>query len=118
MSEPLPSRIKELRAVSIQKHQVAVGLLRGHTKLRAYMFNLGHTQRQDCRLCRDEKEDTSSVRIIGHCPALACKRYRILGLMFLKTEDLENLRVNVLISLLDNTSFGIIVEHHFKKARR
>jgi hypothetical protein len=67
-------------------------------------------------MCRDEKED--SVHIVGYCPVLACKRYRILGRMFLKPKNLENLRVNVLMSLLDNTSFGILGEHHFKIARR
>jgi hypothetical protein len=95
MSEPVPSRTKELQAVSRQKYQVTVGLFRGHTTLRAYMFKLGRTQRQDCRLCRDERED--NVHTVGHCPALACKRYRNLGRMFLKPKDLENLRVNGLI---------------------
>jgi hypothetical protein len=64
---------------------------------------LGQTLRQDCRLCRDERED--SVHIVGHFPALACKRYRNLGRGFLKPNDLENLRANGLISLVDNTSF-------------
>jgi hypothetical protein len=104
MSEPLPSRTKELQAACRQKHQVAVGLLRGHTTLRAYMFKLGHTLRQDCRLCREERED--SVHIVGHYPVLACKRYRNLGRGFLKPNDLENLRVNGLISHVDNTKLG------------
>jgi hypothetical protein len=38
--------------------------------------------------------------------------------MFLKPKDLENLRVNGLISLVDNTRLGITPEHHFKVARR
>jgi len=80
------------------------------------MLKLGYTQRQDCRLCRDERED--GVHIVGHCPALACKRYRNLGRMFLKPKDLENLRVSGLISLVDNTRLGIIPEHRFKIARR
>jgi hypothetical protein len=35
MSEPLPSKTKELQALSRQKLKVAVGLLIGHTTLRA-----------------------------------------------------------------------------------
>jgi len=45
---------------------------------------------------------------ICHCLALACKRYRTLGHMCLKPKDLENMRVNGLISLVVNTGFGII----------
>ena len=39
---------------------------------------------------------------------LGCKRYRTLGLMFLKPKDLENMKTNVLISLKANTRLGII----------
>jgi len=35
-----------------------VGLLTGHTTFRGCMFKLGPTQRQDCQLCSDKKEDT------------------------------------------------------------
>jgi len=55
MNELLPSRTRELQAMIRQKLKVAVGLLMGHTTLRAHMFKLGLTQWQDCRLCRDEK---------------------------------------------------------------
>jgi ribonuclease HI len=40
MSETLPSRKKELQAMSRQKLKVAVGMLKGHTTLRANMFKL------------------------------------------------------------------------------
>jgi hypothetical protein len=38
--------------------------------------------------------------------------------MFLKPKDLENTRVNGLISLVANTRLGIILQPHFKIARR
>jgi hypothetical protein len=53
-----------------------------------------------------EKED--SVHIVCDCPVLACKRYRILGCMFLKPEDLENMRVSSLLSLVANTGLGLV----------
>jgi predicted Zn-ribbon and HTH transcriptional regulator len=74
--------------------RTAVGLLTSHTSLRAHLYKLGHTERQECRLCGYEKED--SVHIVCDCPVVACKRYRILGCMFLKPEDLENVRVSSL----------------------
>jgi len=40
--------------------------------------------------------------------ALACKIHRNLGCVFLIPKDLENMRVNGLISLLANTSLGVI----------
>jgi len=75
--EPLPSRTKELHAISRQKLTVAVELLAGHTTV--HIFKLGLTQQQDCRLCGDKKD---SVHILSHRLALACKRQRNLGHMF------------------------------------
>jgi len=71
MSEPLPSRAKELQATSRSNLKVAVGLLTVHTTLSTHMFKLGLTEWQDCRLFGDEKEE--SEHTVSHCPALACK---------------------------------------------
>jgi hypothetical protein len=103
---PLPNRAKEFLAVSKLRLRTAVGLLTGHTSLRAHLYKLGHTERQECRLCGYEKEDT--VHIVCDCPVLAGKRYRIWGCMFLKPEDLENMRVNSLLSLVANTGLGLV----------
>jgi hypothetical protein len=86
--------------------RAAVGLLTGHTSLRAYLYKLGCTERQECRLCGYEKED--SVHIVCDCPVLDCKRYRLLGCMFLKLEDLENVRVSSLLSLVTNAGLGLV----------
>jgi len=102
MSEPLASRTEYLQTMSRPKLKVAVGLLRGHTTRRAHIFNLGLIQRQDCRLCEDEKED--SVHTVYHCPILACKRYKTLGHTFLKPKGLENMR----LSLVANIKHGIV----------
>jgi hypothetical protein len=45
---------------------------------------------------------------VCECPVLACKIYRISGCMFLKPEDLENVRVSSLLSLVANTGLGLI----------
>ena len=58
------------------------------------------------------------VHIECRCPALACRRYRILGRLFWKPKDLENIRVNGLRSLIANSRLGIIPYPHFKIARR
>jgi len=92
--------------MSTEKLKVAVGLLTGHTTLRAQMFKPGFALQQDYRLCGDKKED--SVCIVCRCLALACKRYGTLGGRFLTPKDLENMRMNGLIILIDNTSLGII----------
>ena len=88
------------------RFRAAVGLLTGHASVRAHLYKLGHTERQKFRLCGYETED--SVRIVCDCPVLACKRYRILSYMFLKPEDLENVRVSSLLSLVANTGLGLI----------
>jgi predicted Zn-ribbon and HTH transcriptional regulator len=106
MSYLLPSRASELQAMNRSRLRVAVGLLTGHTKLKAHLHKLGYTEGQECRLCGYEKED--SVHTVCDCPVLACKRYRIFGCMFLKPEDLQNMRVSSLLSLVANTGLGLI----------
>jgi hypothetical protein len=91
----------ELQAMNRSRLRAAVGLLTGHTNLRAHLYKLVHTERQECRLCGYEKED--SVHVVCDCPVLACKRYRIFGCMLLKPEDLENVRVSSLLSLHTGT---------------
>jgi predicted Zn-ribbon and HTH transcriptional regulator len=102
----LPSRASELLAMNRSRLRIAVGLLTGHTKLRAHLYKLGYTEGQECRLCGYEKED--SIHIVCDCPVLACKGYRILGYMFLKPEDLKKERVSSLLSLVANTGLGLI----------
>jgi hypothetical protein len=86
--------------------RAAVGLLTGHTSLRTHLYKLRYTERQECRLCGYEKED--SVHIVCDCPDLACNRYRISGCMFLKPENLDNVRVSSLLSLVANKGLGLI----------
>jgi hypothetical protein len=106
MSYLLPSRASELLVMNKLRLRAAVGLLTGHTSLRAHLHKLGYTERQEWRLCGYEKED--SVHIVCDCPVLACKRYRILGCMFLKPEDLENVRVSSLLLLVANRGLGLV----------
>jgi hypothetical protein len=105
MRYPLPSRFNKLLVMNKLRLRAAVGLLTGHTSLRAHLYKLGHTEGQECRLCGYEKED--SVHIVCDCPVLAWKRYRIWGSMFLKPEDLQKVRVNSLLSLVANTGLGL-----------
>jgi hypothetical protein len=86
--------------------RTAVGLLTGHTSLRAEMYELEHTERQECRLCGHEKED--SVHTVCDCPVLACKRYRIWGSLLLKSEDLEKVTLGSLLSLVANTRLRLV----------
>jgi hypothetical protein len=106
-----PTFIKGHKLISVllstwSRLRVAVGLLTGYTKLRAHLYKLGYTEGQECRLCGYEKED--SVHIVCDCPVLAWNRCRILGYMFLKPEDLENVRVSSLLSLVANTGLGLV----------
>jgi hypothetical protein len=61
MIEPLPRKRKELHAMSRQKLKSGSGLLIGHTTIRSRMFKLRLTWRQECRLCRDKKEDSLHI---------------------------------------------------------
>ena len=55
------SRGNELLVVSTLRLRAAVGLLTGHTTLTAHMYKLGLRQRQDCRLCDDDTEDSYTL---------------------------------------------------------
>ena len=109
MRYSLASRVNKLLALSKMRLRAAVGLL-GHTTLRAHLYKLGHTERQECRLCGYHKED--SVHIVCDCSVLARKRYRIWGSMFPKPEDLEKVRMRSLLSLVANTGLGLVSEPH------
>ena len=87
MRYPLPSKANELLTMNKLRLRAAVGLLTGHTSLRAHLHELGHTERQECRLCGYENED--SVHIVCDCPVLACKRYRIWRYKFLSLKILK-----------------------------
>ena len=106
MIYPLSGRANELLATSKLRLRAAVGLLTGHTSLRAHLHKLGHTERQECRLCGYDTDD--SVHTVCDCAVLACKRYRIWGRMFLKAEDLEKVRLSSLLSLVANTGLGLV----------
>jgi hypothetical protein len=106
MRNPLHGRANELLAMSGLRLWAALDLLPGHTTQRAHLHKLGHTERQECRLCEYDKDDC--VHIVCDCLVLACNRYRIWGSMFLKPEDLENVRVSSLLSLVANTGLGLV----------
>jgi hypothetical protein len=90
--------------------KAAVGLLTSHTSLRAHLYKLGHTEWQEYRLCGYDNEDI--VHTVCDCHALACKRYRIWGSMFLKPEDMDKVRMTSLLSLVANTGLGIVSQPH------
>jgi hypothetical protein len=68
------------------------------------LYKLGFTEWQKCWLCGYDRGWCTHV---FDCPVLAYKRYRIWGSMFLKPEDLENVRVSSLLSLVANTGLGL-----------
>jgi len=70
MSEPLPSRTKELQAMSRQMLRLSVGLLTGCTNLRAHMFKLELTG----RVAGHRVDKEYCVYVVCHCLALECKR--------------------------------------------
>jgi hypothetical protein len=107
MRYPLPDTANELLAKSKLKLRAAVGLLTGHTSLRAHLYKRGHAKWQECRLCGYDKED--SVHTVCESPVLACKIYRIRGSMFLRPEDLEKVRVSSLLSLVANTGLLLLL---------
>jgi hypothetical protein len=86
--------------------RAAVGLSTGHTCLRAHFYKLRHVEEQECGLCGHKKEDI--VHTVCDCPAIACKRCRIWGSMFLKPEDLENVSVSSLLSLVAKTGLDLL----------
>jgi hypothetical protein len=86
--------------------KAAVGLLTGYTTLKAHLYNLGHTEWQECQLCGYDKVD--SVDIVCDWPVLACKRYRIWGSTFIKPEDLGKVRVSSLSSLAADTGLCLV----------
>jgi hypothetical protein len=101
-----PGRVNKLLAMSTLRHGPAVRLLTGHIKLRAHLYKLGQTEREEFLLCGYDQE--GSVHIVCDCHALAGKRYRIWGSMFLRPEDLETVVVGSLLKRVANTGLGLV----------
>jgi hypothetical protein len=80
--------------------RAAVGLLISHTSLTAHLNKLGRTE------WLQGYDD--NIHSVCDCPVLACKRYRNWGSMFLKPEDLENVRMSSLLSLVANKGLGLV----------
>ena len=91
--------------------QIIIQILTDHTTIRSHMFKLRLTHRQDCQRCGDEKKIVYILYVtVKHWHAKDTEPWVI---MFLMTKDLENMRVNGLISLVANTRLGIIHQPHF-----
>ena len=63
MRFPIPGTANKFLVISRLRLRAAVGLLTDHTTLRAQLYKLGHTLRQECWLYVHEKEE--SVHIIS-----------------------------------------------------
>jgi hypothetical protein len=103
----MPSRKKGRQIMSRPRLKEVVGLLTGHTTFRVHRLKFRLTQRQNFRLRGDEREE--SVHIVCHCAALTYERYRTLCIMFVKSKDLENTRMNHLRSFVASTNLGIVI---------
>ncbi|XP_020298448.1 uncharacterized protein LOC109862729 [Pseudomyrmex gracilis] len=103
MTQPLPSRTKELLTISKYRQRLCIGLLTGHWAFKAHLFNLGLVEENSCRFCGKEKED--SVYILCRCPSLALKRFRFLGSMFVEPKNLKISKIGHLCSLAANAGF-------------
>ena len=100
MTEPLTSRTKELQAMSRQKLQGLWDCWQTAQLLESKCFNSRLTQPEDCRICRGI--------IACQCSAPACERCITLGRAFLKTKDLESMRVAGRILLVASSTLGVI----------
>jgi hypothetical protein len=99
---PLPSRANELLAMSRlrlwavnRSHKPEGSLVQTWIHRMARMPAVWVQQKELCTYVCD-------------CPGLACKKYSIWESMFLKPEDLENIRVSSLLSLVVNTGLGLV----------
>ena len=90
--------------MSRSRVRVGVGLLTGHTTLRAHTYKLKLAEKQDCQLYGDNKRD--SVHIVCHCP-VSFERYRTWESMFLRPQDLQ-VRVGSLLNLVANIRLGLV----------
>ncbi|KYM95032.1 hypothetical protein ALC62_14332 [Cyphomyrmex costatus] len=52
------------------------------------------------------RKQGQNLHLLCRCPALACKRYKSWGHMFLTPKDLENAKVSSLINLISDTRLG------------
>lgn len=84
-----------------RRARIIIGLLTGYVALRTHLFKLGLAEQENCRLCRDSKED--SKHILCNCLVLAYRRYNTCGRMFIISEDLNKVRLSSVLRLVRKT---------------
>ena len=92
---------EELLTMDKRRARIIIGLLTGYVALRTHLFKLGLAEQENCRLCRELKED--SIHILCNCPVLVCRRYNACGRMFIGSEDLNKVKLSSLLCLVRKT---------------
>jgi hypothetical protein len=77
---------------------VVIGLLTGHNTLRRLLYVMGLDGNPICRKCGTDEE--TSTHILCKCEALASLRYTHLGSFFLDPEDIGELGIGAIWSLV------------------
>jgi hypothetical protein len=90
-----------LLSFSRKKSRVVTGLLTGHNTLRRHLHIMGLSDSPFCRKCRAEEE--TSAHVLCECEALATHRHTYLGSFFLNPEDIKELDLGAIWTVIKRT---------------
>ena len=75
--DPNEDKTRTLLKLTKRKISKVIGILTGHTGLRAHLHKIGSVNHSVCRACMED--DESLEHFLCHCPAFANNRSQFLG---------------------------------------
>ena len=104
---PDHKRTKVLLSLPRVGVSTTVGIISGHCLIGIHAARLGVASNDFCRSCRDEEETESVSHLLCHCPALAQRRFRLLGSPFFRdTMELSSVSDRNIFRFARATWFG------------
>ena len=93
---------KQVNNLSRQNMRRATHMLTGHCTLNKHLWRMNFEQDPSCEHCPGTEE--TAEHFLTSCPAYATIRHHTLGNMFLSRNELQNLKINEILSFCDQTN--------------
>ena len=94
---------KQIKNLSKKNISIITQMLTGHSTLQRHLYIMKIEDSPLCEQCCEDDEEETVEHFLSECPAFATTRYHTLGKLFLKREDLKNLRIQDILNFVNRT---------------
>ena len=98
------------------KCKALVGLITGHCLIGVHAYRMRIISNAWCRNCNEPDEDETIEHLLCFCPALARRRYKIFGKLFLNSlQELKNIKLYKLVDFITSTNTFELDNNHLQR---